>query len=412
MTLKADFSCCIIGAGPAGLIAAERLSEAGCRVAIYDRMPTPGRKFLMAGRGGLNLTHSEDMPDFVSRYGAASGWMAPLIQSFSPDELQNWSALLGEPVFTGSSGRVFPKSFKASPLLRAWLARLRSNGVTFYMNHDWQGFNDKGALHFTQSMGKSVFIKSDAVLLALGGASWPKLGSNASWVSILNSINVDIVPLRSSNVGGLIKWSDHFISRFAGVPLKRLIVRCGSVQSHGEATITKGGIEGGAIYALGPELRRVLEQQNDVEIFLDLRRDLTIEQIMSRLAQKRGKKSLSSYLSRTIGLDPLSIALLRESALQHQKPLSDEPESLARAIKSCSLIVSGLGGLDRAISTAGGIKRTEIDERMMLKKKPGIFTAGEMIDWDAPTGGYLLQACFSSGITAARGMLDWLNERR
>ena len=411
MTKTPPPSLAIIGAGPAGLMAAEQLSCKGYSVSIYDQMPMPGRKFLMAGRGGLNLTHSETFDQFVTRYGEAKEFLAPLIQAFSPDELRAWCDDLGESSFIGSSGRIFPKSFKASPLLRAWLRRLETQGVKFFMRHEWKGFTDQGALHF-HALGKDdILVKPDAVVLALGGASWPKLGATGAWQNLLRDKDIAVTPLTASNVGVNVPWSEYFISRFAGQPIKRLILSCDEHHAHGEAMIAHYGLEGGALYALSPILREALKREGSVTLSLDLRRDFSESELVARLKKPRGKKSLSTFLSSAAGLDPLSIALVRESFLLRGEKLPDQAEDLARAIKACTITVREVQGLDRAISSAGGIAREEIDQNLMIKKMPGVFVAGEMMDWDAPTGGYLLQACFSTAVTAARGIITWLHAR-
>jgi uncharacterized flavoprotein (TIGR03862 family) len=402
----------IIGAGPAGLMAAERLSALSYRVAIYDRMPMPGRKFLMAGRGGLNLTHTEPLDHFLAHYGEAREFITPFIMAFPPADLCAWCDSLCESHFVGSSGRVFPKSFKASPLLRAWLRRLEAQGVEFFMRYEWKGFDDQGALRFETEAHATELVKADAVLLALGGASWPKLGAAGSWQSIMHEKEIAITPLSASNVGVKVSWSEYFKSRFAGHPLKRLIVSCGSQRAVGEAVITQQGIEGGAIYALGPALRESIVHSGHAMLSLDLRRDVSETDLISRLTKPRGKKSLSTFLASAASLDPVSIALLRETFFIRDEKLPENPEALARAIKTCELKVQGLGGLDRAISTAGGIQRDEFDSQLMIKKLPGVFVAGEMIDWDAPTGGYLMQACFSTSVSAAQGIAEFIEKSR
>ena len=403
-------SIAVIGAGPAGLMVAEQLSSQGYSVSVYDRMPMPGRKFLMAGRGGLNLTHSETLTQFLQRYGEAQAFLSPKISAFSPDELRAWCDGLGEASFIGSSGRVFPKSFKASPLLRAWLRRLETQDVKFFMRHEWKGWADNGALRFQKFDRSEDFIKPDAVVLALGGASWPKLGATVEWQSLIRERGIAVTPLTASNVGVKVAWSEHFVSRFSGQPLKRLILSCGEHHAQGEAMIASYGLEGGALYALGPAMRAAIEHEGSATLWLDLRRDFSESELIARLKKPRGKKSLSTFLSSAAGLDSVSIALLRESFLLRGDRLPDHAQDLAQAIKACKLIVRETQGLDRAISSAGGIARDEIDHELMIKKMPGVFVAGEMIDWDAPTGGYLLQACFSTAVNAARGVARWLTK--
>lgn len=401
----------IIGAGPAGLMAAEQLSSKGYSVSVYDQMPLPGRKFLMAGRGGLNLTHSETFDHFLTRYGDAQDFLAPHLRAFSPHDMRAWCDGLGEASFIGSSGRVFPKSFKASPLLRAWLQRLETKGVQFYMRHEWKGWTDKGDLRFQSPDDREVVVRADAVVLALGGASWPRLGATGLWRNLFKDRGIALTPFTASNVGVTVPWSEYFISRFAGKPLKRLILSCGPHHAQGEAMIANYGLEGGALYALGAALREALQREGTATLILDLRRDISESELTARLKKPRGKKSLSTFLSSAAGLDPQSVALLRESFLTRGEPLPVEAQSLAQSIKACQITVRGMQGLDRAISSAGGLARDEVNTVLMIKKMPGVFVAGEMIDWDAPTGGYLLQACFSTAVTASRGVIDWLQAR-
>ncbi|WP_428029707.1 NAD(P)/FAD-dependent oxidoreductase [Ancylobacter sp.] len=389
----------IIGAGPAGLMAAEVLARAGCRVTVYDRMPSPARKFLIAGRGGLNLTHSEPRAGFLARYGAATEWLAPSLDAFPPARLRAWAEGLGEPTFVGSSGRVFPRSFKASPLLRAWLGRLDALGVRLESRHRWLGWNRAGALRFAGPEGESE-AEADAVLLALGGASWPRLGSDGGWADILREDGVEIAPLRPANSGVRIDWSAPFRTRFAGAPLKRIALSLGATRVRGEAMIDGAGLEGGAVYALSATLREAIDRESAVILHVDLRPDVTAEALAVRLAAGRKGESMSNRLRKAAGLSPVAAGLLREAG-----PLPAEPEALARRIKALPLTATGMAGLERAISTAGGVTRTMVDDGLMLKARPGVFIAGEMLDWEAPTGGYLLQACLATGHAAARAML-------
>lgn len=400
-------SVAIIGAGPAGLFAAEQLAMLGARVTIYDRMPNVARKFLLAGRGGLNLSNAEPLEKFLDAYGDARAFLKPIIERFSPDDLIAWSHALGEETFVGSSGRVFPKSFKASPLLRAWSRRLASLNISFALRHHWLGFDANNALRFA-TPEREKLIKADAVLLALGGASWPRLGADGGWTKILKNKDITIAPLRASNVGVNIAWSEFFIARFAGTPLKRLTITCREHVVNGEAMITRYGLEGGAIYALSPDLRRALDAHGSATLTLDLRRDVSLEAMIEKLKRPRSKESLSTYLKKTLALDPAAIALLREEDATGVATFPDNPHALARLIKALPLKVSGQQGLERAISTAGGISLSETDQGLMLKHLPGIFIAGEMLDWDAPTGGYLLQACFATGKVAAEGIQAYL----
>lgn len=382
----------IIGGGPGGLMAAEVLAGSGCKVTIYDRMPSVGRKFLMAGRGGLNLTHSEPLEYFMKRYGAAESWLKPHIEAFDPVMLRKWCEGLGQETFVGSSGRVFPKVMKAAPLLRAWLKRLNELGVEFKGRHLWQGF-DGDALVFTNDKQEKILIKADATLLALGGASWPKLGSDGSWTKILAEEGVEISELRPANSGFIINWSEHFRSKFSGIPLKQVMLKHKNISRQGEVMITNTGIEGSGIYAMSSALRESIEKEGRAELHLDLRPNISLEELCHKLAS-RGSQSLSNYL-RKLGLAPVAISLLHEV---------EEPADIAERIKSLPLVLTATTGLTRAISTAGGIRQQSLDKNFMLIKKPGVFACGEMLDWEAPTGGYLLQACFSTAIAAAKGI--------
>lgn len=389
----------IIGAGPTALMVAETLAQSGHAVHLYDQMPTPARKLLIAGRGGLNLTHSEPLETFLPRYGAAADWLAPSIHTFPPQALRDWCESLGEETFVGSSGRVFPRSMKAVTLLRAWLQRLEKLGVRYYPRHQWLGWHE-GRLRFNTPHGE-ILLRRDATLLALGGASWPRLGSTGIWVNILEAEGVNITPLRPANSGFTVNWSEHFRTRFAGQPLKPLAITHEGITRQGEAMITAQGIEGGLIYAHSAALREAIARDGQTQIHLDLRPGMTLEMLRNKLAA-RGSKSLGSFL-RSAGFSPLAVALIHETA-----PGTD----LAAHIKSLPLILTGTTGMARAISTAGGIARDALDDRFMLKNKPGIFAAGEMLDWEAPTGGYLLQACFSTAVAAAQGISDYLTTRR
>jgi uncharacterized flavoprotein (TIGR03862 family) len=388
----------IIGAGPSGLIAADVLSAAGKRVVMYERMPSVARKFLMAGRGGLNLTHSEPFEQFVSRYGGAQQQLAPILEAFPPVALIEWVEGLGQPTFVGSSGRVFPQTMKASPLLRAILARLAERGVEIRARMRWTGWNAAGALTFTRDNGHSETVSPSATLLALGGASWPKLGSDGAWSSILRARGVDITPFEPANVGFKIQWSEHFRTRFAGQPLKGIAVMHYSSRVRGEVMITEYGIEGGPIYALSADLRATAP----TIIRVDLRPTLRYREVEAKLAHAKPGDTLSSTLRKTLGLSPLATSLLYENA---NGPPPRDAGKLAAAIKAIHLNVSGPQGLDRAISTAGGVAWDAVDDNLQLRAAPGVYVAGEMLDWEAPTGGYLLQASFATGVHAARAML-------
>lgn len=401
----------IIGGGPAGLIAAETLAGAAHRVTVYERMPSVARKFLMAGRGGLNLTHSEDFKRFVTRYGTAQGWLEPLITRFSPDDMGHWANGLGAETFIGSSGRVFPDAMKASPLLRAWLTRLETLGVTFRTRHDWRGWDPSGALLFATPAGE-VQARPDATVLALGGASWPRLGSDGGWVTLLQGKGIAITPLEPSNCGVLCDWSEHLLARHVGEPLKRVVLAIGGQEAIGEMVITRKGLEGGVIYALSGAIRAALTG-GDGQFMADLRPDLPQHAIADRLGLSRKGDSLANRLRKGAGLSSGAIALLQEHAARAGMRLADlPPNALARQIKALPLGFRGFSGLERAISTAGGVSREACDANLMLKAMPGVFVAGEMLDWDAPTGGYLLQASFATGIAAAKGAMDWLKDRR
>lgn len=397
----------IIGAGPSGLIAAERLAAAREAVTIYERMPSPARKFLLAGRGGLNLTHSEPLDSFLLRYRDAQAWLEQAVRAFPPQALRDWADALGQDTFVGSSGRVFPRAMKASPLLRAWLRRLEGLGVAFAPGHRWTGWSEEGALMFRNRDGADIEARPDATLLALGGASWPRLGSDGGWASLLAAHGVAIAPLRPANGGFTVDWSQTMRERFAGAPLKRIVLSFGGQSVPGEALIDATGLEGGAVYALSAPIRETILREGRAVISIDLRPDHGAAALAQRLAHRRKGETLSNHLRKAAGLAPPAIALLREAA---KGPLPEDPERLAALIKAAPLVLTGLRPIERAISTAGGVAAAEIDEDFMLKRLPGIFVAGEMLDWEAPTGGYLLQACFATGVAAAAGIQAWLAE--
>ena len=391
----------VIGAGPAGLMAAERLARAGVRVTVHERMPSVARKFLMAGRGGLNLTHSEPLEAFLKRYGDEPREVARWIDAFSPAELIAWAEGLGQPTFVGSSGRVFPRAMKASPLLRAWLERLQAMGVEVRTRSRWTGWRD-GALVLQTPEGERL-EQADAVVLALGGASWPRLGSDGAWRPWLEAAGVEVAPFRPANAGFDVAWSDAFKLRFAGRPLKAAF-SFGGRTVRGEAVISTYGIEGGAIYALSAALRDAIEADGAAVLTVDLKPDLSLERLAERLQRPRGKASLSNHLRKAAGLDSLAIGLMREAG--------DPPAqgaALAERVKATPLRLLAMQGLDRAISSAGGVRLDQLDENLMLRRRPGVFVAGEMLDWEAPTGGYLLQASFASAAVAAAGVLSWLD---
>ena len=401
----------IIGAGPAGLMAAEVLAQGGAAVTVYDAMPSAGRKFLLAGRGGLNLTHSEALPQFLARYGKAKPQLAPAIDAFPPDRLRQWSEALGQPTFVGSSGRVFPEAFKASPLLRAWLRRLDSIGVQFALRHHWTGWDGDGRLSFVTPDGSRA-VEADATVLALGGASWPRLGSDGGWVETLAAKGVTISPLQPANCGFTVAWSDVFRDRFEGQPLKGAAFSFGMHTLRGEAVITRTGIEGGAIYALSANLREAVIASGEATSRIALRPDLDKNDLVARLSVPRGKQSFSNWLRKTAHLSPVGIGLLQEAAVSSGVPLpSQSPAALAGLINAVPVRLDGIAPIARVISTAGGISFDELDAGFMIRRLPGVFAAGEMLDWEAPTGGYLLQAAFATGAAAGRGALKWLEGR-
>jgi uncharacterized flavoprotein (TIGR03862 family) len=390
-------------------MAAEVLTQGGARVTIYDAMPSAGRKFLMAGRGGLNLTHSEPLPDFLARYREAMPHLRAAIEAFPPDALRDWSAALGQLTFVGSSGRVFPKAFKASPLLRAWLRRLDANGVQFAFRHRWAGWDEQGRLLFQTPNGPSI-VAADATMLALGGASWPRLGSDGAWVDILAAKRIAISKLRPANSGFTVAWSDVFRDRFEGQPLKGVALTVGAHTVRGEAMITRSGIEGGAIYALSAELREAVLGLGQARLTIALRPDLDATALTTRLSGTRGKQSLANFLRKAAQLSPVGIGLMQEAAIAAGRPLAAfSPADLAQLINAIPVQLTGVAAIERAISTAGGVTFNELEEHFMLRKLPGTFAAGEMLDWEAPTGGYLLQASFATGAAAGRGILRWLN---
>lgn len=397
----------MIGGGPAGLIAAETLARAGVAVTVYDQMPSLGRKLLMAGRGGLNLTHSEPLADFLKRYGEADERLLAAVTAFPPAALRAWADALGADTFVGSSGRVFPKALKTSPLLRTWLLRLRNLGVTVKLRHRWAGWDDDGQLVF-KAGSEEVTAKPDVTVLATGGASWPKLGSDGHWVDILRGEKVAVAPLQPANCGFTAAWSD-VLRGFAGQPLKRIAVSFGERSARGEAMMTQTGIEGGAIYALSSPIRDAISAHGATTITIDLLPDVTAAKLGERLSAPRGKQSLTNFLRKNTHLAAVALSLLHEAALAKDKPLSAlPPAAIAALIKAVPVKLTGVQPIETAISSAGGIHFSELDQHFMLKNSRGVFVAGEMLDWDAPTGGYLLQASFATGIAAAQGALAWL----
>lgn len=391
----------IIGGGPAGLMAAEVIAAAGRRVTLYDQMPSLARKFLMAGRGGLNLTHGEPLERFLTRYGPdADPRLLAAIRAFPPAALRAWAEGLGQPLFEGTSGRIFPRAMKASPLLRAWLARLTRLGVGFVPRARFIGIGPEGTLHLEARPP----LRPRATLLALGGASWPRLGSDGGWVSPLTARGIAIRPLTPANAGLAIGWSAHLRQHFAGAPLKSVRLGWRGEATRGDAILSEYGLEGGAAYPLAAAIHRAAAEEGPQPITLDLRPEMTEAEIAARLGALRPRDSLANGLRRSLALAPAAIALLREV----RRDLPREPASLARLIKALPLMADGTAGIARAISSAGGIDWAELDDRFMIRRLPGVFAAGEMLDWDAPTGGYLLQACCATGLAAGQGLLDWL----
>jgi len=406
MPQPSSFRVAIIGGGPAGLMAAEVLGQAGVNVDLYDAMPSVGRKFLLAGVGGMNITHAEDYAAFVSRYAERAGDLRPLLDAFSPDSLREWIHGLGIDTFVGSSGRVFPSDMKAAPLLRAWLKRLRESGVQLHTRQRWLGWDEHGALRIAGPQGETQ-VEADATLLALGGGSWARLGSDGAWVPLLQNRGIAIAPLQPANCGFEVAgWSEHLREKFAGAPLKTVSLALpGEAPRKGEFVLTATGIEGSLVYALSAPIRNTINRDGAATVLLDLLPDRTLTQIASALARPRGSQSMAKHLHRQLKLDGAKAALLRELT---DATTFQAPQALAAAIKALPIRLVRPRPLDEAISSAGGVPFEELDEDLMLRRLPGVFCAGEMLDWEAPTGGYLLTACFASGRAAAEGMLRWL----
>ncbi|MBI1174567.1 MAG: TIGR03862 family flavoprotein [Sideroxydans sp.] len=403
----------VIGGGPAGLMAAEMLTQHGLQVAVYDAMPSMGRKFLMAGKGGMNITHAEPLDNLLARYGSRRSQLEPLLHAFGPQALRDWMQGLGIESFIGSSGRVFPKEMKAAPLLRAWLHRLRERGVQFHVRHRWCGWNAQGALCFDSPQG-AVTMPVQATVLALGGGSWARLGSDGAWLPLLAQRGIATAPLRPANCGFDVAWSSHFRNRHAGEPLKSIAAACTDTsgatrQQRGECMITEYGIEGGLIYALSAALRDVIAHTgHDATLLLDLLPDWTLQRVQIEVSHPRGSRSLASHLQSRLKLKGIKVTLLREVLSAEEM---HDAARLAATIKALPLHLVAPRPLDEAISTAGGVMFEALDGKLMLKELPGVFCAGEMLDWEAPTGGYLLSACFASGRAAGLGALNWLTSK-
>ena len=407
MSSASKLRVAVIGGGPAGLMAAEALAAGGARVELFDAMPSVGRKFLLAGKGGLNLTHSEPFDAFAGRYGARRDAIEPMLRVFGPAELRTWAQGLGVSTFAGSSGRVFPTDMKAAPLLRAWLARLRAAGVLFHMRHRWLGWDASSALCFAAPRGELAH-HADAVVLALGGGSWSRLGSDGAWVPLLEQRGVEIAALQPSNCGfDVAGWSEFFRSRFAGQPMKTVALSVqgagGTVfEQAGEFVITEGGVEGSLIYAASAFARELIAANGSAVVHIDLLPGRSAEFVQAEVARPRGSRSLSTHLKSRLGIDGVKAALLHE--LLPREAIAD-PVRLAQAIKALQLSLMRPRPIDEAISSAGGVRLDALDDRLMLRALPNVFCAGEMLDWEAPTGGYLLTACMASAVVAARGVL-------
>lgn len=429
----------IIGGGPAGLMAADMLAAANPavnprKIDIFESMPSVGRKFLMAGKGGMNITHAEPLGDFIGRYGERSAEITPLLDAFGPTSLREWIHGLGIDTFVGTSGRVFPTDMKAAPLLRAWLHRLRGQGIQFHVRHRWLGWAPDGSLHFT-TPGGEITVKADAVILALGGGSWAKLGSDGAWVPLLRDRGIDVAPLKPANCGFDVAWSPYFSARFAGAPVKTVSARCstpevlieplhgktaskagaslripsgdGQPEKKGEFNITATGIEGGLIYAVSSALRDAVARDGRAVLTLDLAPGRSLEKLAADLSRPRGRDSLANHLRRHAGIEGVKAGLLRECCPAESM---HQASHLAAAIKALPLVVTATRPLDEAISTAGGVAFEELDENLMVRRLPGVFCAGEMLDWEAPTGGYLLTGCFATGRAAGLGAARWLDK--
>ena len=399
----------IVGGGPAGLMAAETARAAGLVVDVYDAKGSVGRKFLIAGKGGLNLTHSDPPELFASRYRERADVVAPWLREFGPEHLREWARGFGVETFVGSSGRVFPADLKAAPLLRGWVRRLREQGVDFHMHHRWTGWSEDGALAFETKDRGRIFVQADAVLFALGGGSWPELGSDGAWVAPLREAGIEVATLAPSNCGFDVPWTEHFSSRFAGQPLKQVAIRCDAAgirhALRGEFVVTATGVEGSLVYAVSAPLRDAIAREGEVLVHLDLAPDRTLERLRADLAKEDRGRSLSERLRRRAGIDGVKAGLVYECL---PKAARDDSATLAAGIKSLPIRLQRPRPMAEAISTAGGVSFDALTANLMAKTRPGVFFAGEMLDWEAPTGGYLLTACFASGKIAGRAAAEWL----
>ncbi|MBI4933872.1 MAG: TIGR03862 family flavoprotein [Actinobacteria bacterium] len=406
----AEGTAVVVGGGPGGLMAAQVLAGAGVRVTVVEHRPSVGRKFLLAGRSGLNLTHSEPIDDMLARYGDRRRYVEHAVRAFDASSLRAWAADLGEPTYVGTSGRVFPRSSRATSLLRSWLRRLDELGVEWWTRTIWTGWAADGALRFERGDGEVVTVRPDITVLALGGASWPRTGSDGSWVALLRGVGVEVADLLPANCGVMVDWRDEFVERHAGSPLKNVAVRVDGAALpavRGDAVVTRLGLEGGPVYAVSAALRDMVVRDGTATLLVDLQPDLSVDRLTDRLRRRRPKDSWSSTLKRTVGLSPAAVAFVREVV----PSLPGDAVELATVLKAVPVIVTAVAPIDRAISSAGGVVFSEVDDAFMLRRRPGTFVVGEMLDWEAPTGGYLLQGTFSTAVAAARGALRWRQER-
>jgi uncharacterized flavoprotein (TIGR03862 family) len=396
---KLEQTVAVIGGGPAGLMAAQELAAGGVRVDVYDAMPSVGRKFLLAGRGGMNITHAENYAQFLTRYGARAAELRPMLDGFGPQQVREWVHGLGIDTFVGTSGRVFPTEMKAAPLLRAWLHRLRENGVHFHQRHRWSGWNADGSLRIESPHGE-IAVRADATVLALGGASWARLGSDGAWAPVLSGRGVEVAPLQPSNCGFDIGWSEHFAMKYAGQPLTTVAIG----GRKGQFVVTASGIEGSLVYALSAAWRDRIAGEGSAVIEIDLLPDLSPQRVLDELSHPRGSRSMSSFLQSRLHIKGVKTGLLHEVLGKEE---FHDVERVAKVLKALPLRLRAPRPIDEAISSAGGV-RFEALEGTMLRAVPGVFVAGEMMDWEAPTGGYLLTACFASGLQAGRDALRWI----